>query len=340
MLEFDSLGNYLRYRPFEIDLNQTSLDFAFMENGDFVVKEYNDSAEYAYPCSNIQPGSDKVGYFNYETGPFSFPSKCQVYGSPNLYAGSNSIFSDELIGDSYYTPGGFYKDNGVYDTSEFNILAFNPDSSNLTWFKGFNVPISQMAFDEGHHIVGVRLLDSITVIDSLTFNHELGTTESLFLSYYNCNYFKPNTEITQINDTIRLLAADLEADWYLNGSLVSANSESFIIPNQSGIYHAIMRNKFGCTILSDSSTFSVSLKKEILADLKVYPNPASGQIFIESPDLKDTEIKVYDLRGYMIANRKSIHEKLQFNISEYPQGLYIYNIQAKNGTRTGKFVKE
>ncbi len=339
LLEFDSLGNYLRFRPIQIDFN-ASIEFNFMENEDFVLKEFNDSAEFVYPCPNIQPGSDKVGYFNYETGPFSFPSKCQVYGAPSLDYNSVSIFSDELIGERQITPGGFYKDNAVYDSSDFIMMAFNPDSSKLAWLKGFNIPINQMAFDEGHQIVGISLTDSVTTIDSLTFTHELGTTESLFLSYYNCMYFKPNTEISQINDTVRLLASDLEADWYLNGNLVAVNSESYIVPNQSGIYHAIMRNEFGCTVLSDSSTFSVALNDEIPDQIKVFPNPASDHIIFESVDFYNAEIKVYDLRGFMIEDKKLLEDELRLNISTYPRGLYIYNIQTKSGKISGKFVKE
>ncbi|MEQ8517590.1 MAG: T9SS type A sorting domain-containing protein [Cytophagales bacterium] len=337
-LEFDSNGTYLRYREVNIDLlGNTSA--GLMQNGNFVFRVDNDSVELQYPCQNVQPGSDKLGYFNYELGPFSFPSKCQVYGAPSFFTNNPSIFSDDLIGERFYHPGGIYTDNAVYDSSDYSILAFDPDSSKLAWFKGFNIPINQMAFDEGHQIVGISLVDSIIVIDSLTFTHELGTTESLFLSYYDCNYFNPEPDIREKGDTIGLLAADLKADWYVNGNLTQANAESYIVPNQTGTYHAVMKNAFGCTQNSDSLFVIASFQNDISNKLKIYPNPTNNYIRFESDLTKSTTIDIYDIRGKFI-RQQTMKEELILNIANWTPGIYIYKIESVNGIFNGKFIKQ
>jgi hypothetical protein len=85
----------------------------------------------------------------------------------------------------------------------------------------------------------------------------------------------------------------------------------------------------------------LALDEEIAEPMvTVYPNPATSVLNIKVNQNTPTEIGLYDLVG-----RKLLAEKLTantvVNIEHLANGIYIYQIQNKNGViKTGRFIKE
>jgi hypothetical protein len=70
----------------------------------------------------------------------------------------------------------------------------------------------------------------------------------------------------------------------------------------------------------------------------VYPNPAKDKISFKTN--ADGLIVVSDLQGRKITTQPLLDGHCEINLSNLPQGIYIYNIQYENSKEWGKFVKE
>jgi hypothetical protein len=70
----------------------------------------------------------------------------------------------------------------------------------------------------------------------------------------------------------------------------------------------------------------------------VYPNPARDKINFKTN--ADGLIEISDLQGRKITTQPLLDGHCEINLSNLPQGIYIYNIQYENSKEGGKFVKE
>jgi len=76
---------------------------------------------------------------------------------------------------------------------------------------------------------------------------------------------------------------------------------------------------------------------------KIYPNPASDNLIIESDRNKLTTnaiISVYDIQGKLLLQQKIMQQQTELNISQFAKGIYIIKINNDKETMQSKFVKE
>jgi hypothetical protein len=70
--------------------------------------------------------------------------------------------------------------------------------------------------------------------------------------------------------------------------------------------------------------------------LQIYPNPASGELTIESSDLRVEKVEIFDIAGKTVFTS---HEPT-LNISQLPAGAYFVKIKTDKGEWTKKVIKE
>jgi len=71
---------------------------------------------------------------------------------------------------------------------------------------------------------------------------------------------------------------------------------------------------------------------EGLRDIRIYPNPATEEFFIESPIVKILGVSLVDSKGIRIdLNSQMVNDKLLVDIRFVPNGLYILRIQVNFG---------
>lgn len=75
--------------------------------------------------------------------------------------------------------------------------------------------------------------------------------------------------------------------------------------------------------------------------MKIYPNPAKADLFIDS-DLSETAATIFDARGSVIrAGLKINSGKNQINVGDFLAGIYFIEVAQKNNTIVKqKFIKE
>ncbi len=71
-------------------------------------------------------------------------------------------------------------------------------------------------------------------------------------------------------------------------------------------------------------------------EIKIYPNPATAQINVTSPNIIK-QINISNILGQTVYSKKCNNESIQVNISELPTGIYLIKV---NDTKLRKFVKE
>ncbi|MFH1005564.1 MAG: T9SS type A sorting domain-containing protein [Bacteroidota bacterium] len=77
---------------------------------------------------------------------------------------------------------------------------------------------------------------------------------------------------------------------------------------------------------------------ENLNTISVYPNPATDNIIIESP--QKAEIEIVNLQGQLIKYLVANNNKTTIDISELPGGMYFIKAKTEKGIAIEKFVKE
>jgi hypothetical protein len=78
---------------------------------------------------------------------------------------------------------------------------------------------------------------------------------------------------------------------------------------------------------------------EKILDYNLYPNPTSGELTLEMPDVERAELMLYDLAGRELLNKRVRldHGAVRFDLVEQgilPEGIYILKIDALDGRQT------
>jgi len=75
-------------------------------------------------------------------------------------------------------------------------------------------------------------------------------------------------------------------------------------------------------------------------NITIYPNPATSTITVESKIKEVQSIKILDVLGREIYYLQTSNNKTEIDVSQLPSGIYILQVQSKNGVVSKKFVKE
>ena len=95
-------------------------------------------------------------------------------------------------------------------------------------------------------------------------------------------------------------------------------------------------------LLANFEEVEMVIVETIDADgIKVYPNPATGELKVECGTLRVDGIEVFDMSGKKLLHLVPMTTNLiAVNISDFPAGVYFINLQTEHGTFTKRFVKD
>jgi len=85
----------------------------------------------------------------------------------------------------------------------------------------------------------------------------------------------------------------------------------------------------------------VGVEKFELINLKIYPNPTTGQLKIESDEMRIEHVEIFDVFGKKVFFQKSLMStETVINISYLPAGVYFVRIQTEASEVIKKVLKE
>ena len=121
--------------------------------------------------------------------------------------------------------------------------------------------------------------------------------------------------------------------WYLNGSIISGATSGTFMPLHNGSYTVFVTDSNGCTALSANYVISNLAVQNINApaNVRIYPNPATSIIYIETVRAISVTILSMDGRVAISAGNSK-----QINISSLASGIYMVVVRS---TEDGSIMK-
>jgi polyhydroxybutyrate depolymerase len=87
-------------------------------------------------------------------------------------------------------------------------------------------------------------------------------------------------------------------------------------------------------------TLTVSAN-DILSEnsFKIYPNPTSNQVTIETDEQAEYQVQIIDLQGKMMLKSNIIGSQKTLDVADLPNGIYVIRVSSEKGQINQKFVK-
>jgi hypothetical protein len=77
----------------------------------------------------------------------------------------------------------------------------------------------------------------------------------------------------------------------------------------------------------------------ILNNYRIYPNPASAELFVSHTQYDVFKITITDITG-KILKASTIHANEAIDVKSYPQGMYLIQVESDKEKNTYKFIKK
>jgi hypothetical protein len=118
--------------------------------------------------------------------------------------------------------------------------------------------------------------------------------------------------------------------WYMNGYLVSGETNQTYTPTESGIYIVRITDANGC-VYEYSTGYHYTLTATSISEaaknnlVTIFPNPSSGIFNFDDAAIRNGnyEVRVYDAVGKLIISQK---DQSGIDLSNYTNGIYFINI--------------
>ena len=134
--------------------------------------------------------------------------------------------------------------------------------------------------------------------------------------------------------------SDLEVNYVVSSGPASVSSGILTLSGELGIV-TVEASQSGNENYNPATPVSRSFEvildpilgvDEGLRDIRVYPNPATDEFFIESPSMKILRVSLVDSKGIKIdLNSQIMNDKLVVDIRFVPNGLYVLRMQVNSG---------
>ncbi|MBR9913381.1 MAG: M28 family peptidase [Algicola sp.] len=131
--------------------------------------------------------------------------------------------------------------------------------------------------------------------------------------------------------------------WYdcdTDMAITGATSQSFV-PSSNGNY-AVEITMGSCTERSECLLFeALNVASFEDGEVIVYPNPVKNHLQIESGNISDLEMKLYDMSGKLVRSIQSASGTLTtIDVKRLPQGVYFLSVLNSEKGGTFKIIKE
>ena len=102
----------------------------------------------------------------------------------------------------------------------------------------------------------------------------------------------------------------------------------------------VLTNQAGCdsTVVLNLSMEYTGLEENMSLNLKVYPNPTTNLITIQSESVLNNKFKIYDQQGREVMNGKLTGKNTEVSLGKLSRGTYT--IQVEENYKPAVIIKE
>lgn len=224
-----------------------------------------------------------------------------------------------------------YNDQDVYLDSKLCRYGL----PNQFYYKGFQF------------FTGSEVEMSICEGDSILINDEYQTTEGYFQEVVDSylgwdsilnielNFLDLLPVIITANSNILSSSSAPNYQWYFEGEPILNTNNSELEPMITGTYLVSVQNSNGCISWSEPYYFTYVGISELENSFKVFPNPTTGIINLDSKE--DYLVKIFNLKGQLL-HQDSSDQSLDISFLE--KGVYLLKVVTKKQVYTSKIYLE
>ncbi|OFY99646.1 MAG: hypothetical protein A3K10_08105 [Bacteroidetes bacterium RIFCSPLOWO2_12_FULL_31_6] len=306
----DSIGVWkqtsLYYQP-----NSTGvIHYSIFMNGDTIINGFLYNKLYIYSCGqNIIPDPYPIPTFN-----------CPIDTSNSFYYGALREVNKRV----YFHPDSLYNYSHWYPFCFTSNWSSQPSLNEELLVYDFNVAAGDTLIYP--HLDSLKMI--ITSIDSVLIQSDYRKKYNYNLIYnwsMSCVPFGASYNYVEgIGDNSGLFS--LFIMYFENGEYLSCFEDDEVFYSNP--------NFNGCSLTSLKEYFNND-------DLKIYPNPASSNLFIELSDFNDTfnaQLNIFDISGKEVYSLPIIQSTTKIDVSSLKSGLYLLKITSENGNSISKLL--
>jgi len=120
--------------------------------------------------------------------------------------------------------------------------------------------------------------------------------------------------------------------WFLDGNKIAGATDSVYLVRKNGVYRVEATGSGGCVSTASYTVTNVTdihTDHYLNPDVKIYPNPATDQIFIISPETASVTLAGID--GRTLYRTALYQGSISIDLSAFSSGCYILQIRDRNG---------
>jgi subtilisin family serine protease len=235
------------------------------------------------------------------------------------YAVNLSWAAPELVSEILHY--NIFRDGELVGTAETESFGENAPTGNYTYFVEVEyingclsdkISIEVKALEAPSHLTATPSED---VEVKITLSWEYEDEDVLFNIYRDENKIASNITGKQYTDTE--VEIDAQYCYYVKATAEATESTA---------------SNTDCAVIVGIEEFT--------SDLKLYPNPTTGELIIENGGLRIGNVEVFDVFGKKINSKFKIqNSKFVIDISHLESGIYFIKIQTDQTTITRKIIK-
>jgi hypothetical protein len=204
-------------------------------------------------------------------------------------------------------------------------------------FFGTGIENDQITFNPiesntGIHIIDVTFLDSMNCVTLDSFKIEVRQSPMV------PEIFRAASDKIITSDTYNYY------QWYKNGELLTNENDHLYTITSLGLYSVVVGNTQNCFANSEGYGIGIPVNEENVfndGNVKLYPNPTDGIIFIEMLDDESSHlITITNSIGIELIKLETISKTEMINIETFASGTYMVNIQSTSSNNTISLVKQ
>jgi len=271
-----------------------------------------------------------------------------------LYATQNQgdswfAISGKLTGDLLRSVAVAPSDPNVIYVATYDTLFFTTNSGNNWYYVPAGIPNAKISY------ITVDPSDAQRVYVTLSgysAGNKVYVSPDNGVNWYNYSGSLPNVPVNCLvyekgSNEALYVGTDVGV-FYTDGTLADW------VPYQTGLPNVVVteleisynNNKLWASTFgrglwnSDLYSGPAGTEDEALnADIRVFPNPTSGQFTIQVPENMTYDIAIYDVQGKGVFERKQIlTSKETFEVSHLTSGTYVLRLSIGNQTISRKLI--
>jgi hypothetical protein len=126
-----------------------------------------------------------------------------------------------------------------------------------------------------------------------------------------------------------------------DGGITQTSSTGGHLYTTATLNQVTIQDSIGCYVYDTIvSSFSIGILQTSSSSIIIFPNPATGQLFIESNEIAMDEIEILDITGKQVLHQylNGAHQSMM-NIPELTDGVYLLNVRSAGLEYRSRFVK-